>query len=109
MGPQSPCAQGVRGGAGSSASLLLLRDASHRSRRGASRPTPRRHERGPCHYSDRLLGTRLDCQIAAAGVDVDFDAGVAATVADHFLALDDRLGILIAHADVAAALVGERL
>ena len=55
MGPQSPCAQGVRGGAGPSASLPLLRDDSHRGRRGASRPTPRRHERDPCHYSDTLL------------------------------------------------------
>ncbi len=39
-----------------SASLPLLRDDSHRGRRGASRPTPRRHERDPCHYSDTLLG-----------------------------------------------------
>ena len=50
------CAQGVRGGAGPSASLPLLRDDSHRGRRGASRPTPRRHERDPCYYSDTLLG-----------------------------------------------------
>src|SRR2546428_8940817 len=55
MGPQSPCAQGVRGGAGPSAWLPLLRDDSHRGRRGASRPTPRRHERDPCYYSDTLL------------------------------------------------------
>src|SRR3989442_8804843 len=59
MGPQSPCAQGVRGGAGPSASLPLLRDDSHHGRRGASRPTPRRHERDPCHYSDTLLGARM--------------------------------------------------
>src|SRR5437867_1774077 len=40
MGPQSPCALRVRGGAGPGASLPLLRDDSHRVRRGASRPTP---------------------------------------------------------------------
>src|SRR3989442_5736592 len=56
MGPQSPCAEGFRGGAGPSASLPLLRDDSHRGRRGASRPTPRRHERDPSYYSDTLLG-----------------------------------------------------
>src|SRR5712691_9486713 len=50
------CALRVRGGAGPSGSLPLLRDDSHRGRRGASQPTPRRRERDPCHYSDRLLG-----------------------------------------------------
>ena len=38
-----------------SASLPLLRDDSHRGRRGASQPTPRRHERDPCYDSDTLL------------------------------------------------------
>jgi len=33
----------------------LLRYDSHRGRRGASQPTPRRRERDPCHYSDRFL------------------------------------------------------
>src|SRR5881409_2473120 len=56
MGPQSPCALRVRGGAGPSGSLPLLRDDSHRGRRGASQPTPRRRERDPCYYSDTLLG-----------------------------------------------------
>src|SRR6185503_14858741 len=60
MGPQSPCAQGVRGGAGPSASLPLLRDDSHRGRRGALRPTPRRHERDPSCYSDTLLGGTMN-------------------------------------------------
>src|SRR5881409_1737197 len=55
MGPQPPCALRVRGGAGPSASLPLLRDVPHRGRRGASHPTPRRHERDPCYYSDTLL------------------------------------------------------
>src|SRR5206468_6340897 len=50
-----------------------------------------------------------DGQIAAAGVDVDLDAGVAAAVADDLLVPDDRLRVLVAHADVAAALIGERL
>ena len=37
--------------------MPLLDDVSHRLRRGASHPTPRRSERGPSHYSDRLLDT----------------------------------------------------
>src|SRR6185503_2522055 len=55
------------------------------------------------------LGARLDRQVAAAGVDVDLDVRVAATVADHFLVPHDRLRVLEAHVDVAASLVGQRL
>jgi hypothetical protein len=43
------------GGAGPAASLPLLDDVSHRLRRGASHPTPRRSQRDPSHYSDTLL------------------------------------------------------
>lgn len=53
--PQPPCALRVPGGAGSSAALPLLNDTRHRHRRGALHLAPRRPERGPREYSDRLL------------------------------------------------------
>ncbi len=43
------------GGAAPSGSLPLLRDGTPSRRRGASRSTPRRSERDPAQYPDRLL------------------------------------------------------
>ena len=48
------------GGAGASAALALLDDAHrHRLRRAALHLPPRRSERGPSQYSDRLLAVMV--------------------------------------------------
>src|SRR6266566_1376746 len=100
MGPQSPCAQRVRGAAGPSASLPLLRDDSHRGRRGASRPTPRRHERDPCDYSDTLLafGAAFSALTPRA-----LQEGAQTLAAGGVAQLAQRLAL-----DLADALAGDR-
>ena len=51
--PMRPSGSGL---AGTSASLALLDDVHrHRLRRAVSHLTPRREERNPFYYSDRLL------------------------------------------------------
>src|SRR5262245_29356290 len=60
MGPQSPCALRVRRAAGPTASFPLLADVLHHLPRGAPQPSPRRAERAPCQYSDRLLTSEIE-------------------------------------------------
>ncbi len=54
--PATPMRPQGSGGVAPSASLPLLRDGTPSRRRGASRPTPRRSERDPTQYPDRLPG-----------------------------------------------------
>jgi hypothetical protein len=54
----TPMRSSSSGVAGASASLALLDDVHrHRLHRAALHLLPRRQERGPSYYSDRLLGS----------------------------------------------------
>ncbi len=67
--PATPMRPQGSGGVAPSASLPLLRDGTPSRRCGASRPTPRRSERGPTQYPGRLLGLVRGKAVLVLGID----------------------------------------